>query len=415
MLPLISLVSMAAGLVPELIGLFGGSRAGEVASKVSGIIRDVTGTNDPAAATQAIEANPAKATQLRVRLEEIKQRYTELQVQDAQAERQAMLDALRAEIEDRKSARGTMVSAAGMQDWAGRTVALGPPVVSVIILLGFFVFTVWLVRDPPQDATETTKTLLNVVIGALVAGFTAVINFWLGSSQGSRDKDRTVVALQEAQARQATQAAELAQQASMASTASVITAMRGTASVATAAEVFAGPLPGTPSRFELCLEVVLDEEGGFSNHPEDPGRATMMGITQETLAAWRQAPVTPDDVRALTREEAHEIYRANYWNAMRCDDLPRGVDVMVFDFGVNAGPATSVRALQRAAGAEPDGAVGALTLRAVRASDPRALVEALVAARLEYYRRLKKYETFGKGWESRVAEVRKHALLMATV
>lgn len=283
---------MAAGLVPELIGLFGGRRAGEMAGEVAGVVREVTGTADPAAAARAIEADPAAATRLRVRLKGIKQRCVEPQAQEAQAERQALLDTVRAEMGDRARARGAMVSAVGIRDWAGRTVALGPPVVSVIVLLGFFAFTVWLVRDPPQDATETTDTLLNVVVGALVAGFTAVIKFWLGSSQGS--------------------------------------------------------------------------------------------------------------------------YRANYWNTVRCDDLPRGVDLAVFSFGVNAGPAAAVKRLQRAIGAERDGAVGPLTLRAVWAGGgARALVEALATARLGFCRRLESHATFGKGWESRVAEVRKQALPMA--
>jgi lysozyme family protein len=138
----------------------------------------------------------------------------------------------------------------------------------------------------------------------------------------------------------------------------------------------------------------------------------MLGITQKTLAAWRGEPVTADDVRALTREEACEIYRANYWNAMKCDELPRGIDLMVFDFGVNAGPATSVKMLQRAVGSKPDGAVGDFTLRAVRATEPRALLEALARARLDFYRKLDTWETFGRGWENRVNEVRRQALLM---
>ncbi len=118
-------------------------------------------------------------------------------------------------------------------------------------------------------------------------------------------------------------------------------------------------------------------------------------------------------MRNLERKEALDIYRANYWNAMRCDDLPMGVDPMVFAFGVNAGPKTAVRLLQKCAGAEQDGSIGNLTLRAVRASNPAALVEAHATGRLEHYRGLANYETLGKGWENRVADVRGQALLMA--
>jgi Glycosyl hydrolase 108/Predicted Peptidoglycan domain len=423
MLPLIPLISLAAGLVPELIGLFGGRRAGEVAGKVADVVRDVTGTSDPAAAAKAIEEDPAKATALRVRLAEIEQRYVELQMQDAKDEREKLLETLRTEVEDRKSARGAMTTALDKRDWAARVVALIPAAISAMVMLGFFVFTIRLVRTPLQiePGNEVTTTLLNVLVGALVAGFTAVINFWLGSSQGSRDKDRTVEVLQEAQAKQAAETVRQVREASVANTAATTAAVAAaTAAASQAAPAAAAmpaparpaPIPGVPSRFDLCLEVVLNKEGGFSDHREDPGGPTMMGITQKTLAAWRGEPVTADDVRALTREEACEIYRANYWNAMKCDELPRGIDLMVFDFGVNAGPATSVKMLQRSVGSKPDGAVGDFTLRAVRATEPRALLEALARARLDFYRKLDTWETFGRGWENRVNEVRRQALLM---
>jgi hypothetical protein len=414
MLPLIPLISLAAGLVPELIGLFGGRRAGEVAGKVADVVRDVTGTSDPAAAAKAIEEDPAKATALRVRLAEIEQRYVELQMQDAKDEREKLLETLRTEVEDRKSARGAMTTALDRRDWAARVVALIPAAISAMVMLGFFVFTIRLVRTPLQiePGNQATTTLLNVLVGALVAGFTAVINFWLGSSQGSRDKDRTVEVLQEAQAKQAAETVRQVREASVAAATATTSHAAPAAGAALPAPARPGPVPGVPSRFDLCLEVVLNKEGGFSDHREDPGGPTMMGITQKTLAAWRGEPVTADDVRALTREEACEIYRANYWNAMKCDELPRGIDLMVFDFGVNAGPATSVKMLQRAVGSKPDGAVGDFTLRAVRATEPRALLEALARARLDFYRKLDTWETFGRGWENRVNEVRRQALLM---
>ena len=221
-----------------------------------------------------------------------------------------------------------------------------------------------------------------------------MVNFWLGSSQGSRDKDRTVAALQEAQARQARAPAPTP-----------------AAPVAVAPRVVE---PGQPTRFELCLGVVLEKEGGFADNPADPGGATNLGITLRTLSAWRGAAVTAEDVRALTREEAKEIYRAHYWNVMRCDELPRGIDLIVFDFGVNAGPATAVKALQRALGCNPDGGVGPVTLEAARRAEPCGLVEALAKARLDYLAALPAFATFGAGWTRRVEEVRRQALLMAS-
>ena len=126
MLPLIPLVSLAAGLVPELIGLFGGHRAGEVAGKVADVVRDVTGTTDPAKAAAIIESDPAEAKKLQVRLTEVQQEYLKLQMQDAQNERESLLAMFKAETEDRGNARTAMGSALAIRDWAGRLVAISP-------------------------------------------------------------------------------------------------------------------------------------------------------------------------------------------------------------------------------------------------------------------------------------------------
>lgn len=85
------------------------------------------------------------------------------------------------------------------------------------------------------------------------------------------------------------------------------------------------------ANFERALALVLQHEGGFSDHPSDPGGATMMGITQATLGAWRGQPVTRADIRALSREEARAIYRIRYWNAVAGDELPAGLDLAAFD------------------------------------------------------------------------------------
>lgn len=395
MLPLIPLISLTGSLVPELVGLFGGRHAGEVAGKVSEVVRAVAGTDTIEEAATAIRADMAKAQALTQRLEAIRQDYLDRQRQERQAERQALVDTLRAELEDRRRAGTAMLGALGAEGWAARCVALGPAAVSVLVLLGFFAFTAWLVRDPPRPDDGTALTLLNVVVGALVAGFTAVVNFWLGSSQGSRDKDRSLLALQQGR---------MAPAGPLPATAP--------APPAPAPSPAAAPLPGQPGRFELCLPVVLAKEGGFTDDPADPGGATQMGITARTLAAWRGRPVTAEEVRALPAAEAKEIYRAQYWNLMRCEALPRGLDLAVFDFGVNAGPATAVKALQRTIGTMPDGAVGPVTLQAAQAADARALVEALSQARLEHCRGLPGFARFGRGWTSRVEDIRRQALLM---
>jgi len=158
---------------------------------------------------------------------------------------------------------------------------------------------------------------------------------------------------------------------------------------------------------------VLRHEGGFVDHPRDPGGATNFGITLATLAAHREEPVTAEEVERLTREEAAEIYRARFWTPMRCAELPAGLDLMVFDFGVNAGPGRSVRLLQRAAGVTADGSIGPVTLAAVRAARAEALIAVLAEARMAHYRALPHWDAFGRGWPARTDAARAAALAMA--
>lgn len=162
-------------------------------------------------------------------------------------------------------------------------------------------------------------------------------------------------------------------------------------------------------RFTEAVEVVLRHEGGFVNHPRDPGGLTNMGITARTLADHRGVPldrVTETEMRALPRAEAEEIYLSRFWNVIRGDDLPRGLDLAVFDWAVNSGPRRAVRALQRLVGARTDGIVGQETLAAVRSRDVVDLVRALCDARLAFVRGLSTHSTFGRGWERRITDVR---------
>lgn len=168
-----------------------------------------------------------------------------------------------------------------------------------------------------------------------------------------------------------------------------------------------------PNRFDRCVAIVLRHEGGYSDHPNDPGGPTNMGITLKTLRDWRGGDVTPADVRALTREEAIEIYRALYWNAVRGEDLPPGVDLAVFDFAVNSGPRRAVRTLQRLLRVRVDGGVGPETLAACRKADREALIRDYCAARLEFLQSLPSFQTFGRGWARRIADIEREALNMA--
>jgi lysozyme family protein len=166
-------------------------------------------------------------------------------------------------------------------------------------------------------------------------------------------------------------------------------------------------------RFARCVAEVLRHEGGFVNHPRDPGGATNRGITQATLADWRGVPVTAEDVRALTEKEAREIYRARYWNAIQGDALPAGLDLAVFDFAVNSGPGRAVRSLQWHLGVHADGAIGPVTLAAVRKINAARLAGDLCRARLAWLRGLPTWDAFGKGWTARVVDVERAALQMA--
>lgn len=174
-----------------------------------------------------------------------------------------------------------------------------------------------------------------------------------------------------------------------------------------------GQAPVALDRFSTCLAIVLGHEGGFANDPQDPGGPTMMGITQETLAAWRGKPVTAEEVRALTRSEARAIYRTNYWNRLRCDDLPPGLDLMLFDFGVNAGVGRSARFLQGIVGARIDGAIGPLTLAAVRRFPVGYVLDRFADRKEEHYRGLATFPRFGRGWLRRAADVNARAKKMA--
>ncbi|MGV8855325.1 MAG: glycoside hydrolase family 108 protein [Devosia sp.] len=175
------------------------------------------------------------------------------------------------------------------------------------------------------------------------------------------------------------------------------------------------------TRFDICLDSVLAQEGGYADHPGDPGGATNLGITRKTLARWRQ--VTPwwalpkSAVQQLQRPEAGRIYRAGYWDASRAGQMPHGLDLALFDFAVNSGPGSAVRSLQAELGVRVDGAVGPLTLGAVNAragTDGIAgLIDALSDRRLGFLNRLSGFAVFGRGWTRRVATIRTAALAAA--
>jgi lysozyme family protein len=168
------------------------------------------------------------------------------------------------------------------------------------------------------------------------------------------------------------------------------------------------------SNFETCLKLMLAHEGGFVNHPQDPGGMTNLGVTKRVWEEWVGHEVDEKQMRALTPETVAPLYKRKYWDACRADDLVDGVDYVVFDVAVNSGPGRAIKFLQSCVGVTADGGFGPATLAAVKKSeeDPARLIEMYCAKRLEFLQSLKTFETFGKGWSRRVQEVKDKALKM---
>jgi len=160
-------------------------------------------------------------------------------------------------------------------------------------------------------------------------------------------------------------------------------------------------------RFETCLRPVLAHEGGFVEHPLDPGGATNRGVTIAVWERWVGRPVTIDEIKALTDEDVTPLYREKYWDRPRCGTLPVGIDYCVFDTAVNSGPGRAVKFLQEVVGVKADGVIGPITLAAVRAMNPRDVIDGYCDQRLAFMKELKTWETFGRGWGRRVLEVRR--------
>jgi lysozyme family protein len=158
---------------------------------------------------------------------------------------------------------------------------------------------------------------------------------------------------------------------------------------------------------------LLKSEGGYVNHPSDPGGPTNFGITLGDYRKYVKADASAADIRAMDVEEAKAIYRAKYWGAMRGDELPAGVDYCVFDYAVNSGTGRAPKVLQRVLGIPVTGWMDDATVAAARAREARVLVQAICDERMRFLQGLKTWGVFGKGWSKRVGEVRAAALAMA--
>ena len=166
--------------------------------------------------------------------------------------------------------------------------------------------------------------------------------------------------------------------------------------------------------FERCLAEVLKHEGGWSDHSDDPGGATNKGVTLSTYRAWK-GKATKSDLRKISDADVAAIYRAWYWQAVRGDDLPAGLDLVAFDAAVNSGPSRGARWLQQALGVSDDGKVGPQTVAAAKRAYAPAAVMRAIAIRRGFLKSLKTWPTFGKGWTARLDAVEAAALAMAEV
>ncbi len=389
--------------MPDIIKLIAGDKTGQLADQVGKAVADTVGTTNAGDAQTKLAANPAAEVALRQKLAELALEATK--TQNAEAGQQGQ-DAL----------INTQGARSGLQALAttSSTIAWTAPTISYLVIGGFFVFLfvlVWLYWDRPVDANNQNNfivQIINIVVGALTAAFATVVNFWLGSSAGSQKKDDANLTLQQAQSDR---------------TNATINALQNKiapppqAPAQTPATTPA-PAPAKPadqqgsSRFDACMPFIFKAEGGYSDNPADPGGPTNFGITLATLRAYDGNPnLTADDVKKLTPAVAREIYRTAYWNRMQCGALPPGLDLEVFDFGVNSGPAESVKTLQGLVGVTQDGSVGPITLAAVREFNVGDLIGRFAQARLAFYRSLNMPE-FEQGWATRVAQIQTAATTM---
>jgi lysozyme family protein len=165
--------------------------------------------------------------------------------------------------------------------------------------------------------------------------------------------------------------------------------------------------------YSKALEFVLKSEGLWSDNIKDPGGATMKGITLQVYRDWKKNPdITKEQLKNISDQEVHDLYQQLYWNKIYADSLPTGIDYALFDASVNMGVLRSTKLIQEAIGVNADGVMGPKSLSAIQACNPKDLLEKFSAVKEDFYKALKLFPVFGKGWLNRVAEVKKNAISM---
>lgn len=164
--------------------------------------------------------------------------------------------------------------------------------------------------------------------------------------------------------------------------------------------------------FKECLDLVLKSEGGYINHKDDPGGMTNLGVTKRVWQEYTGHEADEKEMRSLTPEKVAPLYEQKYWRPCYGEVLPRGLDFIIFSMAVNAGPGRSVKLFQQSLGLVPDGIIGPRTRELISTSNTATLITKFSEARREYYKSLKTFPAFGRGWLARVDREESEALNM---
>jgi lysozyme family protein len=175
--------------------------------------------------------------------------------------------------------------------------------------------------------------------------------------------------------------------------------------------------------WQFALDKLMISEGGFDTDPSDTGNhlpdgrpgSTMRGVTQAEWEAYVGRQVTWDDMRALTESSVAPLYKRKYWDAVRGDELPSGIDYAIFDFGVNSGIGRAIRIAQQVAGVSQDGVLGPATMAAIQAMNQKDFISKYSAARVDVYKTFHDFDHWGYGWTRRIRQVANDATKLSQV
>lgn len=167
--------------------------------------------------------------------------------------------------------------------------------------------------------------------------------------------------------------------------------------------------------FDKAFDRLMGHEGNFTDNPKDPGNWTGgkagSGVLRGTNWGIAASSYPTIDIKSLTRDDAKEIYRRDFWAYLDADTLPDGVAFQLFDFAVNSGMSTAVRAFQRSLGLADDGLWGPKSALAAAKQGESDLILGLCAERLDFMTRLSGWDNFGKGWARRIAQNLKYGAM----